>query len=184
MNMAVNDIISQYGLFAVFAGSGIEGEPFALAGGILAHRGLVPLWQAMVAASLGSCAIDQFWFFLGRYFRSHKWVVSVSKRPAFADAIDLIERRPTLFILLFRFAYGLRAIAPVAIGTSRVSVWRFVPLNILAAAIWGPIFVAIGYAFGNTLERWLPHSASTIAFIVVIVVLISALGARAALRRN
>jgi membrane protein DedA with SNARE-associated domain len=183
MQMTVNDLLAHYGLLAVLAGSGIEGEPFALAGGVLAHRRLIPLWQVIVAASLGSCAIDQFWFFLGRHFREHKWVVSVSKRPAFADAIDLIERRPILFILLFRFAYGLRAIAPVAIGTSKVSACRFVPLNMIAAAIWGPIFVMLGYAFGSTLERWLPHSASTIALIVVAVVLISVLGARAALRR-
>lgn len=182
--MAVNDLISQYGLFAVFAGSGIEGEPFAIAGGILAHRGLLPLWQVVLAASIGSCAIDQFWFFLGHYFRNHKWVVSVSKRPAFADALNLIERRPILFILSFRFAYGLRSIAPVAIGTSRVSALRFIPLNILAAAIWGPLFVGIGFIFGSTLERWLPTSTATIASIVAIVLLISILGTRAALRRR
>jgi membrane protein DedA with SNARE-associated domain len=183
MQMAVNDLLSQYGLWAVLVGSGIEGEPFALAGGILAYRDLVPLWQVIVAASLGSCVIDQFWFFLGRRFRNHKWVAKVRKRPAFADAIGLIERRPVLFILLFRFAYGLRAIAPVAIGTSKVPALRFVPLNIVAAAIWGPIFVLLGYAFGSTLERWLPQSTSTIVFIVVIVALASVLGARAALRR-
>jgi membrane protein DedA with SNARE-associated domain len=182
--MAVNDLIAHYGLFAVLAGSGIEGEPFAIAGGVLAHRGLLSLWQVIVAASVGSCAVDQFWFFLGRYFRNHKWVVKVSKRPAFADALDLIERRPILFILLFRFAYGLRAVAPVAIGTSRVSTMRFVPLNILAAAIWGPLFVFVGFAFGSTIEHWLPDSAATIALIFVGILLVSVLGARAVLRRR
>ncbi len=182
--MSVDDLLNQYGLFAVFVGSGIEGEPFALAGGILAHRTALPLWQVIIAASLGSCAVDQFWFFLGRYFRSHKWVVGLSKRPAFADAIELIERRPTLFILLFRFAYGLRAIAPVAIGTSRVPARRFVPLNLIAAAIWGPVFVMIGYIFGKTLERYLPHSTGTIVLLVLLFALISILGLRAALRRK
>ncbi|CAN5153281.1 DedA family protein [soil metagenome] len=182
--MAVNDLITQYGLFAIFAGTGIEGEPFAIAGGIVAHHGLLPLWQVILAASIGSCVVDQFWFFLGRRFRNHKWVVSMSKRAAFADAIDLIERRPTLFILLFRFAYGLRAIAPVAIGTSRVSVWRFVPLNLLSAALWGPLYVYVGFVFGATLEQWLPHSASTIVAAVFIVILISVFGCRAALRRR
>lgn len=182
--MTVSDFLAHYGLVAVFAGSGIEGEPFAIGGGILAHRKLIPLWQVMAAASAGSCAIDQFWFFLGRYFRDHKWVVKISRRPAFADAIDLIERRPTLFILLFRFAYGLRSLAPVAIGTSRVPAARFVLFNILAAAIWGPLFVFLGYAFGSTLERWLPASASSLAAIFVVVLLVSILGTRAALRRQ
>jgi membrane protein DedA with SNARE-associated domain len=182
--VSVDDLLSHYGLFAVFAGSGIEGEPFALAGGILARRAAVPLWQVIMAASLGSCAVDQFWFFLGRHFRDHKWVVSLSRRPAFADAIDLIERRPTLFILLFRFAYGLRSIAPVAIGTSRVPAWRFVSLNVIAASIWGPIFVILGYVFGKTLERHLPHSTGTVVVIVLLFALVSILGLRAALRRR
>lgn len=181
--MAVNDLIAHYGLLGILAGSGIEGEPFAIGGGILAHRGLLPLWQVVAAASIGSCAIDQFWFFLGRYFRGHKWIVALGKRPAFADAIDLIERRPVMFILLFRFAYGLRAIAPVAIGTSQVSALRFVPLNLIAAALWGPIFVGLGYAFGSTLEHWFPQSTSTFALIFVIVLLVSVLGTRAVLRR-
>jgi membrane protein DedA with SNARE-associated domain len=182
--VTVNDLLAHYGLFAVFAGSGIEGEPFALAGGILAHRAALPLWQVMIAASLGSCTVDQFWFFLARYFRDDRWVVRLSRRPAFADAIDLIERRPTMFILLFRFAYGLRAIAPVAIGSSQVSAWRFVPLTIVASAIWGPIFVTIGYMFGTTLERYLPHSTATIIFVVMAFALISILCTRAALRRR
>jgi membrane protein DedA with SNARE-associated domain len=182
--VSVNDLLNHYGLFAVFAGSGIEGEPFALAGGILARHAVIPLWQVIVAASLGSCAVDMFWFFLARYFRRHKWVTSLSGRPAFADAIDLIERHPTLFILMFRFAYGLRAIAPVAIGTSRVSTLLFVPLNILAAAIWGPIFVVIGFLFGATLEHYVPHSSATIVFGVMIFALLSILGWRRALRRR
>jgi membrane protein DedA with SNARE-associated domain len=182
--MTVNDIIAHYGLFAVFAGSGLEGEPFAIAGGALARRGELPLWQVMAAATLGSSAVDQFWFFLGRHFRDHKWVTSLSKRPAFADAIGLIERRPTVFILLFRFAYGLRAIAPVAIGTSQVRAWRFVALNIIAAAIWGPLFVMVGSLFGSALERYLPHSAATLVIVVMVFALISVFGLRTALRRR
>jgi membrane protein DedA with SNARE-associated domain len=182
--MAVNDLIAHYGLLAVFVGSGIEGEPFAIAGGILAHRNLFPLWQVVAAASIGSFAVDQFWFFLGRHFRTHKWVVSLSKRSTFADAIRLIERRPTLFILLFRFAYGLRAIAPVAIGTAQISAPRFVLLNLIAAALWGPIFTGIGFGFGTTLERYFPQSTGTIVFAVVIVLLISILGLRTALSRR
>lgn len=138
----------------------------------------------MVVASLGSCAVDQFWFFLGRGFRDHKWVAALGQRPAFADAIDLIEGRPILFILSFRFAYGLRSIAPVAIGTSRLAAWRFVLVNIFAATIWGQLFVTIGYAFAKTLERYVPQSTGTIALAVLLIAVVSILSLRAALRRK
>ncbi len=42
--MALDALIVRFGLPAVFIGAGIEGEPFAIAGGFLAHRHLVPLW--------------------------------------------------------------------------------------------------------------------------------------------
>ena len=154
--MALDALIVRFGLPAVFIGAGVEGEPFAIAGGFLAHRHLVPLWAAIVAASAGSLLIDQMWFFLGRYARGSRWVARMRKRPAFDRMLGVIERHPVASVLLFRFAYGLRAVAPVAIGTSRVPVARFVALNMLAAAAWGPVFTGAGYLFGHAIDRWLP----------------------------
>ncbi len=154
--MALDSLIVRFGLPAVFVGAGVEGEPFAIAGGFLAHRHLVPLWAAVAAASAGSLLVDQMWFLLGRYARSSRWVARLRTRPAFDRMLGVIERHPVSSVLFFRFAYGLRAVAPVAIGASRVPVARFVALNLLAAALWGPMFTLAGYAFGHAIDRWLP----------------------------
>ncbi len=74
------------------------------------------------------------------------------QRPAFRRSLDLIERYPIGFVLLFRFAYGLRAVATVAIGASRISTRLFVSLNIVAAALWGALFTALGHYFGPAFE--------------------------------
>jgi membrane protein DedA with SNARE-associated domain len=150
--MSVVPLIAKYGLLAIFLGSGIEGEAVVVTGGILAHKGLVPLWGAMLAAATGSCFIDQIWFFLGRYFRHYRWVKRLTDRPAFARAIGFLERHPTAFIFGFRFIYGLRTISPVAIGTTHVETRKFVILNALAAAIWGPLFTLLGFAFGKAID--------------------------------
>lgn len=76
----------------------------------------------------------------------------VAQRPAFARSLALIERHPVWFVLLFRFAYGLRAVAPVAIGASRLSSGVFVPLNVVAAIAWGSLFTALGYWIGPQFE--------------------------------
>lgn len=141
-------LILRYGLFAVFAGSAIEGEPFALAGGVLAHRHLLSVPAALLAAIGGALFVDQLWFHLARRARHSRIVRGVAKRPAFARSLALIERHPVAFALLFRFAYGLRAVAPVAIGASRVDARLFVPLNVVAAIVWGGLFTALGYALG------------------------------------
>ena len=145
-------LVLRYGVIAILLGSGIEGEPFAIAGGILAHRKWLPIETALLAAIAGSWLIDQFWFHLSRHFRESRMVQSIARRPAFERALTLIDRRPVWFILLFRFAYGLRAIAPVAIGASRVSARLFIPLNIVAAIVWGSLFTGAGYLAGPGFE--------------------------------
>jgi membrane protein DedA with SNARE-associated domain len=159
----LEELVLRYGVIAIFLGAGIEGEPFAIAGGVLAHRHWLPIPEALAASILGALAVDQFWFHLSRYFRKNRMVQSVMKRPAFSRSLELIERYPVRFVLLFRFAYGLRAVAPVAIGTSRVPVRLFVPLNILTAIVWGTLFTAAGYLIGPAFERAEARYGTTIA---------------------
>lgn len=148
----MEDLIARYGLFAIGLGAGVEGEPFALAGGVLAHRHWLPLHGAMLAAITGSCLVDQFWFHLARHVRHGRMVRSIVTRPAFQRSLALIERHPVVFILLFRFAYGLRAITAVAVGASRMPTRQFVLLNIVAASVWGVGFTWLGYRAGPVLD--------------------------------
>ncbi|WP_404712323.1 DedA family protein [Sphingomonas sp. MMS24-J13] len=145
-------LILHYGVVAIFLGAGIEGEPFALAGGILAHRHWMSPYIAALASIAGACFIDQLWFHLSRHFRRSRIVQHMVARPAFERSLALIERYPVWFVLLFRFAYGLRAVAPVAIGASRVPTRLFVPLDIVASIVWGSAFTAAGYLIGPAFE--------------------------------
>ena len=151
--MAIETLIARYGLAAIFLGAGIEGETSVIAGGVLAHRHLIPLSGAVIAAALGSCVADQLFFAAGRYFREHRRVRAMAAKPAFAKALVTFEHHPTLFVIGFRFLYGLRTVSPAAIGTSHIRTRKFVLLNALSAAIWGVLFTGLGYAFGGGIER-------------------------------
>lgn len=151
-SIGLEHLILRYGFIAIFMGAGIEGEPFALAGGVLAHRHWLSPLAAALASIGGSCFVDQLWFHLSRHYRRSPVVQRVAQRPAFARSLLLIERYPVWFVLLFRFAYGLRAVAPVAIGASHLSSRRFIPLNVVAAIGWGTVFTALGYWIGPQFE--------------------------------
>ncbi len=142
-------LIAHYGLLAILLGAGVEGEAVVLTGGILAARHLLPLWGVAVAAAVGSFAVDQLWFHAGRKCRDRRFVQNVITRPAFGRAIALLERYPVAFIFSFRFLYGLRTVSPIAIGTTQIAARKFVLLNALAAAIWGPTIALVGYHFGK-----------------------------------
>jgi len=163
----LEELVLRYGVIAIFLGAGIEGEPFALAGGVLAQRHWLPPWAAFAAAIGGAVTIDQFWFHLSRSFHRGRLIQRVVRRPAFARALALIERHPVPFVLLFRFAYGLRAVAPVAIGASRVPTRLFVPLDIAAAVVWGCLFTAGGYLVGPAFEQAEARYGAGMALVAV-----------------
>ncbi|CAM3113617.1 DedA family protein [Sphingomonas antarctica] len=142
-------LLAKYGLFALFFGAGLEGELAVVAGGVLAERGMFPLAGAMIVATLGSFTADQTWYFLGRYARNSRFVTRMKKKSLFAKALDLLHRRPVPFILGFRFVYGMRTVSPVAIGVAGIPVRRFLPLNMIAAIIWAPLFTWLGYHLGK-----------------------------------
>ncbi len=149
--MSIESFISQYGLAAIFLGAAFEGETSVVTGGLLAHQHMLPLVGSTAAAVTGSFFADQLFFFAGRHYRDTKRVRRIAEKPAFAKALDTLDRHPTVFILGFRFLYGLRTISPIAIGTSHIPARTFVVLNAISALVWGVVFTAIGYVFGDGL---------------------------------
>lgn len=150
--MMLETLIARYGLIALFLGAGIEGETIVILGGMMVHRGTLPLLPAIVAAAAGSFVADQIFFALGRRFRDHRLVHRIRERPAFARALATFERRPTTFVFGFRFLYGLRTASPVAIGTTGLPTARFMAINAASALLWGTLFICTGYLFGDAIE--------------------------------
>lgn len=169
-DVSVESLIQHYGALGVFLGAGIEGETVVVLGGVMAHRQLLPFWAVALAASLGSFIADQLFFFAGRYARSSRTVEGILAKPAVASVQRLLERHPTGFVFAFRFIYGMRTISPIAIGTTQIATAKFMTLNALAAMVWGPLFTAIGYFFGQGVEQLfgrlsLPHHLLVAALV-------------------
>lgn len=155
MNQALHQFIVDYGLWAVFGGTLLEGESVVVLAGFLSHQQLLHLPYVMLCAFAGSFMADQLLFYLGRRYREHRFVQRIREKPAFEKALAAIDRYPHGFILALRFLYGLRTVGPVALGVSRVSPLRFLLLNAIAAFIWAVCFSVLGYAFGRTIESTL-----------------------------
>jgi len=150
--MTLESLIDTYGYWAVFLGTFLEGETILVLGGLAAYQGYLGLPGVILAAFIGSLCGDQLFFFFGR---RHSRSILV-KRPSWQRRIDraqkLLERfRPPL-IVVFRFLYGLRTVAPFVIGMSSVSTVKFVLLNAVGALVWAIAVGAGGYLFGNAIE--------------------------------
>ena len=70
-------------------------------------------------------------------------------------ALEHIRKHPDIWVLSFRFVYGLRTVMPVAIGLSGYPPGRYLLLNGIGAAIWATALAAAAYHFGAVLEGML-----------------------------
>ena len=67
-------------------------------------------------------------------------------------ALRLVRKHPDIWVLSFRFVYGLRTVMPVAIGLSGYPPARYLLLNGIGAAVWAAALGSAAYHFGAVLE--------------------------------
>jgi membrane protein DedA with SNARE-associated domain len=150
--MTISDLVQQYGYYAVFIGTFLEGETVLLFSGFAAHRGLLQLQYVILLAFLASTLGDQLFFILGRVYGKRL----LSRYPSLEKQLPRIElllaKYHSPLILGIRFMYGLRIAGPVIMGTLKVSPLRFAALNLIGAAVWASLIAWLGYQFGNLLE--------------------------------
>jgi membrane protein DedA with SNARE-associated domain len=150
--MTFESLIKEFGYLAVLVGTFLEGETILVVAGFAAYEAYLELPLVILFAFLGSLFGDQLYFFIGRYKGQSLLKKYKSWEPRVARFRKLMSRHDTWFILVFRFLYGLRTVAPFAIGLSDVSTKKFVILNIISAAIWAVTLGVLGYFFGQVME--------------------------------
>lgn len=152
-------VLADFGLLAVVVGTFFEGETIVIIAGFLAHEGYFNPYLLCLCAFIGSFSGDQLWFYVGRRHSDLKIVRKMSTLETFGKAIRLIERHPIKFIMTFRFVYGVRNIAPVALGLSSISALKYFVFNAIAAFLWAVSFTVIGYLFGQAAEAFIGEIA-------------------------
>lgn len=161
------------------AGLPVPGETAVLAAALIANRPDAPLsitWIIFVvvaAAVLG----DNLGFWLGRRWARAR--LQAGKRFLFLTPTGLqivegyFEHYGTLTIFFARFIAGLRVVAAMAAGTSRMAWPRFLLANTGGAVAWAVTMSLLGYFFGQSwqsLHRWMGRGALIILGCFVVLV--------------
>ncbi|MEI8294967.1 MAG: DedA family protein [Alphaproteobacteria bacterium] len=150
---ALIDFIQTWGYVAVLLGAMVEGESIILTASFLAAQGYLSISYVMLVAFLGTLFADQGLFFVGHRYGAGFLERFPSLNKAAGRAFGLLQKWGTLYILLFRFIYGVRIISPLVIGASGIAVRRFVILNFIAAIIWTVISCMLGYMLGEVVHH-------------------------------
>jgi membrane-associated protein len=169
----LTDLISAYGLVAVFVGAFIEGEGVLIAAGILAGEGLLHPVSVWWIASVGAWLGHLFWFLIGRRL-GRRYLLprfkGISERIQRADGI--IQHHPGTAIFILQYLYGTRMIGAVAFGLTRLSFGRFLFFEALNCPVWAALVESAGYLLGEVVIRlfhnwvkWIWLALSVIVFV-------------------
>ncbi|WP_296260857.1 MULTISPECIES: DedA family protein [unclassified Pseudomonas] len=173
--MMLQHFLQEFGYFALFLGTFFEGETILVLAGFLAFRGYMDINLVVVVAFFGSYAGDQLWYFMGRK-HGRKLLARKPRWQLLGDrALEHIRRHPDIWVLSFRFVYGLRTVMPVAIGLSGYPPGRYLLLNGIGAAVWSAALGAAAYKFGSVLEGLLGNVKKYELWVLGALVVIGAL---------
>ncbi|MCL2154475.1 MAG: DedA family protein [Leptospirales bacterium] len=172
---SLESLIRDYGYWAILIGTFLEGETILVLGGIAAQQELLNLYIVMLFAFCGSFAGDQLAFSIGRHYGAK----ILERRPKWKEKADYLFSKSARFLdlwmVIFRFFYGLRNPTPWVLGAGNVSYKRFLLLNFIGAALWAVLVSYGGYAFGLLIESFVGRMrvfSKILIFIIIVVVLV------------
>jgi membrane protein DedA with SNARE-associated domain len=149
--MDLASLIQSYGYPVVFLGTVLEGETVLALAGLAAHRGYLALPWVIAVAAAGGFLGDQVYFLVGRLYGPRVLARFPKLAPGVERVTRALDRYGAPIVVLVRFMYGLRTVAPIAIGMTGMHWPRFALFNALGAAAWAALIGSLGYALGNAL---------------------------------
>lgn len=143
--------------FLIFLGSFLEGSVVMMGAGLLWHLGRVEFWPMYGALMLGDILSDMMWYFIG-YFAARPFIMRWGHifnltPPVFAKVERRFHKYHTSILIISKLTmgFGLAVATLVTAGMLRISLVRYMTIQVVGGLVWVFCLVMIGYYFGNLL---------------------------------
>ena len=150
----------------------IPEEVPVITAGVLAHRGVVRWWLALLVCLAGVATGDLVLYAAGRFWgdRVLDWrLVRRFLSPARRDALEASYRRyGVLIVFAARHVMGLRAAAFVTAGMVKLPFWKFALADGVAMGYGIPLNFGIAYFFSEHLHVILSDLRRVESWIAVV----------------
>jgi membrane protein DedA with SNARE-associated domain len=170
--MDINELIKDYGFYAIFFLTMWEGDITLLLAGVLAHNekfGRYSFLQVFVVGTLGGMAGDCLAYWGGRGFeltvRNFRFY-----RMAAPRIQRLVDKFGTLSIFIVKYIYGLRIASCVFYGVGKMRFPRFLLLTFASCAAWVLVLSGAGYFFSGAIEKFIGDFQDIGKYLLVIIV--------------
>ncbi|MGC4113316.1 MAG: DedA family protein [Myxococcales bacterium] len=166
-----------------------------ITGGFLVHQGAARLDVMIVIAFVGILGGDSIAFLLGRHFGdrlTRVWPFRLIVTPAKQAKVEgLFAKYGEKIVMAARFMPGVRAVTYFIAGAAGMSYPKFIGFDGLAAMVSAPVFVVLGWKFGNEIDSLIKAVRKgqtsvlvTVAVVVLLVVAFRYVRSRKAARKE
>jgi len=161
------------GVLLESAGVPIPGETVLLGAAFAAAHGVLSLPVVIAVAAAAGVLGDNLGYALGRRWgrpwveRHGRWLLLSPWRLERVDRF--FGRFGPAAVALARFVTGIRVVAAVSAGVSRMPWPIFLRYNVLGAVVWAGAVGLVGYAFGKgwqSLARWAGAAGTALGLLV------------------
>jgi len=167
--------VEQYGYWAIFLWTFVEGESVFIAGAALAAAGVLEPWKVIVVAALGAFAGHLFFFALGRWKGMDIILAVPFLRTHYPKANKILDDYAHWSVFIFQYLYGTRMVAAVLFGCSSIDFWRFFFLQIINCISWAFIIYGVGHMIGIAIIEILDHFGANGLVVAISILLLVAL---------
>lgn len=172
MDHQLQDLLAQYGIYAVFALCTVEGDITLLVSGTMAHGGFFGNWgflKVFVAGTLGGIVGDSVGYGVGRVFHEN------AKNYRFYQVAQprvekLIDKFGGSAIIISKYIYGIRVAVCVSYGVAKMPFLRFVTLSAISCSLWVFVLSGLGYFFSGAITSMI-GDFKQVGFVLFFVVM-------------
>ncbi|MDX8413503.1 MAG: VTT domain-containing protein [Mariprofundales bacterium] len=165
-----SQFVAEYGYWAVFVWTFIEGESVFIAAAALAAAGLMEPWKVIVVAALGAYVGHLVFFALGRW-RGLALIEAVPALYRHYPKVNLIlDRYAHWSIFIFQYLYGTRMAAAILFGCSSIGFLRFASWQVVNCISWALLIYTVGHLLGVAAVTMLDYFGVVGLLVAVVVV--------------
>lgn len=168
----LSELIEQFGIYAVFILSAVEGDMSLLISGVMANAGFFGeygFWKVFIAGTLGGMAGDMVAYTIGRLAhekaRQYRFYRAIQPRVE-----KLIDKFGTAALILSKYIYGIRSGVCLFYGIAKMPLHRFLLLDALSCALWVLVLAGSGYFFSSAVRTFFEDFGVALAVILMVVI--------------
>lgn len=141
----MESLFESCGILATYLGTLLEGEIMLLTSVLSAKMGLFSYSWAMIAAFLGAYTQAWFKFLIAKKQGAKLLEKKPSLEAKLTKASSWFDKRPYVFLSVYRFMYGVGTIIILMSGLKNMSYLRFGIHAGVAILLWLALFGGFGY---------------------------------------